>query len=252
MPIKDKAYLLERINKMYLSSDELDNKKKHLTKENEQKILSLKDKYKGKRCFIIGGSPSLAQLDLTKLNNEYTFCNNRGYLLKEKGLNHSTFYVLADKNLVEKDKLMDDYESDFCSKFFVAGILNFPDHKFDTTYYDFGFIKSRSFTPDLTLMLNEGETIIYHTIQIAYYLGFSEIYIIGVDLDFTKIKGHIHKETQNEIQRQKDISIKTQHIMLEYMKYATDFIESHNRHIYNASPVGIVDCMKRVRYEELF
>lgn len=249
--IKNNSYLLERINKMYLSSGELENKKKHLNEDNERKILSLKDIHKGKRCFIIGGSPSLSELDLTKLNNEYTFCNNRGYLLKEKGLNHSTYYVLADKNLVEKEKLMEDFDYDFCSKFFVAGMLNFPDN-LDTVYYNFGFVKERDFTPDLTLMLNEGETIIYHTIQIAYYLGFSEIYLIGVDLDFKNIKGHIHKETQGEIQRQKDISMKTSHIMLKYMDYATDYIEAHNRHIFNASPKGIVDCMPRVKYEELF
>ena len=33
----------------------------------------LKNKYKGKRCFLIGGGPSVKNIDLSRLKDEFTF-----------------------------------------------------------------------------------------------------------------------------------------------------------------------------------
>jgi len=237
---------------MYLSKSELENKKKHLTNENKEKILSYKDIHKGERCFIIGASPSLAQLDLTKLNDEYTFCVNRGYKLKEKGLKHSTYYAFADKDLVENDRVMDYFPDEFCNKFFVYAGLNFPDDKYNTVYFTKSIMKNKIFTDNLTQDLTEGYSIIHHAIQIAYYMGFQEMYLAGVDLDFLNVKGHIYKEFNSEIQRQINMSVKSQSVMRKYIAYASDYIWQHGKMIYNVSPLNTIDFMPKIKYEELF
>ena len=43
-----------------------------------------RDRYAGKRCFIIGNGPSLREMDLSALRDEYTFGLNRIYLMFEK------------------------------------------------------------------------------------------------------------------------------------------------------------------------
>lgn len=47
--------------------------------KNHRNILKLKNKYQGKRCFIIGNGPSLTAEDLDKLENEICFAANRIY-----------------------------------------------------------------------------------------------------------------------------------------------------------------------------
>jgi hypothetical protein len=48
--------------------------------ESIKRLRTYKDIHRGKRCFIIGNGPSLNQLDLTLLKNEYTFGMNRIYM----------------------------------------------------------------------------------------------------------------------------------------------------------------------------
>lgn len=236
---------------MNLSEKALKNRLKNMTDKNLKKILSYKNIHAGKRCFIVGGSPSLKLLDLQKLNNEYTFCVNRGYKFMEQGLMHSSYYVLADKHLVEEDLVMHDFPNNFCSEFFVEGSLNFPDTKYDTTYFTCA-MKSDKFTDDLTQELTWGASVVHHAIQIAYFMGFNPIYIIGVDLDFSNISGHAYKELETEKQRQIKYSMREEKVMRKAIENATEYIKEHNREIYNASPVGAVDCMPRVKFEELF
>ena len=96
MELQDKLH--QRLATLLGPATERELKKQHLTAANTDKVIALKNKYVGKRCFIVGSSPSLNLLDLTQLNNEYTFTVNRGYMLKEKGLKHSNFHVISDTN----------------------------------------------------------------------------------------------------------------------------------------------------------
>ena len=51
--------------------------------ENER-LASLKGKYKGERVFIIGNGPSLNKTPLDKLDGEFTFAMNRFYLMYDQ------------------------------------------------------------------------------------------------------------------------------------------------------------------------
>ena len=52
--------------------------------ESRKRLERFKNKYKGKRCFIIGNGPSLNKMDLSPLKNEYTFGLNRFYLIRKR------------------------------------------------------------------------------------------------------------------------------------------------------------------------
>ena len=83
--------------------EEKENKKINLSDKNREKLILLKNKHKGERCFIIGSSPSLKQLDLSLLNNEITFTVNRGYKLSENGFYNFNYHVLQDTDLYNQE-----------------------------------------------------------------------------------------------------------------------------------------------------
>ena len=58
--------------------------------------LAIKDKYLGKRCFIVGAGPSISDIDFSQLQNEYTFvCNEFDKNPRFKILNPK-FYIISD------------------------------------------------------------------------------------------------------------------------------------------------------------
>jgi hypothetical protein len=145
------------------------------------RIRQLKNKHEGKRCFIIGNGPSLKKTDLSLLKNEITFGMNRIYMLFDK-LNFCTTYYVSINKLVVK-QFAHDIERLPCTKFInlrAADFINFTD--------DMMFIRPGDrlqFCTDLAEGYGKGGTVTYAAIQIAYYMGFDTIILIGVDHSFT-------------------------------------------------------------------
>ena len=71
-------------------------------KDSIQRILTLKDKHKGQRCFIIGNGPSLRNTDLTLLKNEITFGLNRIYLLFGQMGFTTSYFVSINRLVIEQ------------------------------------------------------------------------------------------------------------------------------------------------------
>lgn len=252
----NKEYLLNRISSLYTTKYVQANKTNNLTLENNKKILALKDKYKGKRCFIIGGSPSLKLLDLTKLNDEYTFTTNRGYLLENQGLKHSNFHVMSDVRTFTVDHVENEINKDFSDLFLIYAGIDFPfDDK--VVFYDFKYATSQSlnenFDCDLTKPLLACSSVILLVIQIACYLGFDKVYLIGVDMDYDNNQGHVYAQTEGEAKRQSDDNNQNAiNFVLNSIEAAGKNMNKAGKNLYNASPKGIVDCIERVKFEDLF
>jgi len=62
--------------------------------ESVRRLRLFKNKHKGQRCFIVGNGPSLKEMDLAPLRNEFTFGLNRIYLLFES-LGFATTYFVS-------------------------------------------------------------------------------------------------------------------------------------------------------------
>lgn len=245
----------ENKQKVFKSMDLKLNKIRNMTGANHKRLLELKDKHKGEQCFIIGGSPSLKMLDLTKLNNEYTFSVNWGFKLKEQGLKHATYHVMTDPATFKDDNATDFLPEDFCNTYLISSEIKFPKEKFDTIFFDFIYKdlgNTKLFETDITKPLAENRTVILIAMQLAYYMGFKKMYIIGVDLDFQNIKGHAYSETIGEKNRQKMFSTKFAQEMYTGIESATRILNGLGVEVYNASPVGNLNCMPRVDYISIF
>lgn len=190
------------------------------------------------------------------MNNEYTYTVNWGFKLREQGLEHSTFHVMTDEATFREDNVKDCLPEDFCDTYLIYSAIDFPKDRLNTVFFDFIFKdfdkENKTFETDATKPLAENKTIILIVLQLAYYMGFKEVYIIGVDLDFNNIKGHAYSETEGEKERQFNQSVKFESGMYEGIAIATKTMIKLGVQVYNASPVGNLNCMPRVKYEELF
>lgn len=222
------------------------------SQQNLNRIKELKDKYKGKRCFVIGGAPSLSKLDLSKLNDEYTITVGRGYKLEDRGLEHSTVHILSDYHGYKESRkeINTGYSDLFCVSALIPLDIDLP----DKIFFNSEEVKSEDYTfqDDLTKPLQSCQTIIGVALSAASYLGFSEIIIIGVDLDFKKNSGHAYQESKGEKERQMTHSIANQEVMYSGLKTAAEELQKKGVKVVNASPDGNLDFIERVKYETLF
>lgn len=149
----------------------------------------LKNRYTGRRCFIIGNGPSLKHTDLSLLRNEMTFGANRLYMLFDGLGFHTTFYVVTDPNIV---------------RHYHADIDRIPAQKFLRPYHRQFFPVSRNaiYIKDRAaegpyFAFNPGRglwtagTATYVSLQLAYYMGFETAVLVGVD--------HSYKEAQKYV-----------------------------------------------------
>jgi hypothetical protein len=137
--------------------------------------------HQGKRCFIIGNGPSLKQTDLSLLRNEFTFGMNRLYMaFPELGF-QSTYYVAMNDLVIEQ--CAEDIAGLAIPKF-----LSWRGRKWvtpdDRTQFIYSTYTGPGFTTDMTGRVWESATVTYVAMQLAYYMGFSQVVLIGVDHNF--------------------------------------------------------------------
>lgn len=130
------------------------------------------NKHKGERCFIACNGPSLNDIPMDKLKGEIIFGLNRGYLKEDMEI---TYLVTMVKRVVKQ--YGDEIAKARCKVLFT-NLINVP-HACPTPF------GSDAFQTDLFKPLHRGHTVTYPTMQIAYGMGFSEVYLIGCDHSFS-------------------------------------------------------------------
>lgn len=141
----------------------------------------LLNKYTGCRCVVIGNGPSLKRMDLDLLKNEFTFGLNRFYLLFEE-LGFETTFLVAINRLVLKQ--------------FGNEISIIKNMKFINWAYrkEVNGATNVVFLPAKPAFKMDGDiingyygmagTVTNVAIELAFFMGFSEVLLIGVDHSF--------------------------------------------------------------------
>lgn len=221
------------------------------------KLKSLNNRFKGERCFIIATGPSLTNEDILKLRNEYTFSMN-AMCLKYEELNWKpSFYGIQDKGVFEKlkeDIINSDVDYMFIDERYRKVLPDKPNYYFfprDAVYNAFDAynrnIYKAKFSNDPTIIVYDGFTIACSLLQIAIYLGFDEIYLLGCDCNYRNngsnyFADHGHRPADFE---------KAGDRMFAGYKAAKDFADRHNVRIYNATRGGMLEIFERVNLDNI-
>jgi hypothetical protein len=225
-------------------------------KNKYSQIKEFRDIHKGERCFIIATGPSLTIIDLQKLKNEYTFgMNSLCKVFDELGW-ETTYYGLQDIKAFRSIK--EDFKNNLKETIFFASdnikvheelacrTISYPynllDHGFNRSCYN------TKFSNDIYSVVYDGYTITYSLIQIAVYMGFNEIYLIGADSTYSDDKDKRHFISPGEYDPEyKSAGEK----MIFAYSVAKKYADQNGVKIFNATRGGALEVFKRVNLDDV-
>lgn len=174
---------------------------------NHLRLKKLKNRFKGETCFVIGNGPSLQIADLQKIHDEgyHSIASNKIYLAFEKTNWRPNYYTISDYVVAENNK---NYINELNIKKIVtygmSDIFDPKDNRF--MYYNFSknevgtTIKDYKpfFSKNIMYEVGGGYSVTFVNLQLAYYLGFNKVILIGVDFSFKTPKKIIKNKYYGE------------------------------------------------------
>jgi hypothetical protein len=220
------------------------------------RLIRFKDKHKGQDCFIIGNGPSLKSMDLSPLRNYHTFGLNKIYLLFDK-VDLDLSYHAAVNNLVIEQSAR-EFERLTCPSFLSFKNANNLIQSYEHIYYLFTG-STHTFHRNIIEKIWDGATVTYVAMQIAFYMGFERIFLVGVDHSFRASgapneKQFMKGEDQNHFDPNYFGNKEWQVPNLEASELAYHlagyFFNRDGRRIYDATVNGKLEIFPKISYEE--
>ena len=237
----------------------------------DKRLLDLKDKYQGKRCFIVALGPSLTATDLNMLHehNEYSFSMNKCYQMFDKTDWRPDCYFLSDSRVFIPQTRNAIFSmarqgiNIIYSKFAVP--KGMPDEAiyYKANYTDAILSSSRKekykkraqplrCSRNAYEFIYDGRTCVHSIIQLAYYMGFKEVYLLGTDCGVTTHKVY------TDLISNKNVDIAAQNKIGDTLieDYESLWSDIKNKHldfkVYNATRGGRLEIFPRIKLEDLF
>lgn len=224
-----------------------------------RKLATFRNLHRGQRAFIIGNGPSLQVTDLSKLQREITFGMNRIYLLFPE-IGFATTYFLSVNDLVV-DQCAEEINSLSMPKFLSWRSHRVIQPELNTHYLHTTYTGPR-FCPDARKRLWEGATVTYVALQLAYFMGFDQVILIGVDHSFKAVgrpnttivsngddPDHFHPQYFGKGFRWQLPDLDTSEIAYQMAREA---YERAGRQVIDATVGGQLTIFPKVDYDSLF
>jgi len=229
-------------------------------------VEAFRDRHAGEVGMIIANGPSLNEIDFEKVKNFVTIGMNRIYLLYDKYDFRPDYYCLED-HLVAEDNAQ-EINALQGSVMFVPKDLSYCIRNPNVLYVNlirryWGMRRNSRFSTDFSQCVYWGGTVTYYALQLAYYLGFSKVYIVGLDHNYNK-PSHVTGQ-QTFISQGDDVNHfdpryfgrgKRWHapnvgrMELSYVK-AKEAFEQASRKIINATPHSKLDVFAKIDFEDI-
>lgn len=254
--------------------------RKHRIKPFYNKELQHIDKFynkyagTGKRCFIVATGPSLTLEDIKKLdkNHEFTISMNGIYKFFDRTDWRPDVYAALDPNVeinARGDKAFApgtfSKEISFLNAKFLRGggyvgtyLLHscWQNHWMKVGDVKYDHSKNLRWNTDIVYGIFDKYTITNVAIEIAIFMGFREIYLIGVDNDYRGSRPYCYSDMGNEVENQPDKREEGAHASYVAMTQAYEFMaketKAHGIHVYNATRGGRLEAFERVDFDTLF
>lgn len=229
---------------------------------NFSSIQKFRNIHKGKRCFIVATGPSLRIEDLEMIRGEYTFSMNSIYLAYTKTTWRPTYYIIQDPYVYEKIKHElnpGDYEAMFIGsmileKFPVQKDKNMHAFPLDMLWQQIPRMKYHSkFSEDVYSRVYSGYNVAYSALQIAVYMGFCEIYLLGADCDYLKNGKFFMEDKSRGAEKhftRKFYETNTPKYILAYT-VGKEYADRHGIKIFNSTRGGMLEVYPRVDLEKV-
>lgn len=228
--------------------------------KNNNKIRNLKNKFKDERCFIIATGPSLTVDDVNKLKNEHTIGVNSIFRLYDKIDWRPEYYMILDAGLCDNYQKngylkLNDFAKEGC---FLNSVCKYRSKSNNIIYLHTNWLKhvykygntEFKYCQDLVFGLYDFYSVTHAAIQVAIYMGFKEIYFIGVDNNYMGSKTHF-VETKGDDTFDYQLALKTQTCMDAGYEEIRKIADARGVKVYNATRGGKVKAFDRVNLDDI-
>ena len=152
---------------------------------NRSRLEKLRDSHVGERCFVIGNGPSLRAEDLDKLKKHGFFCfaAKRIHLIFDQTDWRPNVWGASDLGYIQEFGSEINRLTGFTKLVPCQSIINMGCKIDDAIYFPFIQMERTPawFNADVTRGVHFWGTITCKLINFAVYMGFREIYLLGVD-----------------------------------------------------------------------
>ena len=238
---------------------------------NKKVLKSLKDKYTGKRCFIVCNGPSLRPEDLTKIHESGDISiamNMIGRVYKDTPWRETFLSATDDCAFLKKNKkIVRETECDlkfYDERRYLLSLSAIGKKAYLAFNESLDLLDHPVFDSDITKKMPSIGTSTYVCLEFAVYLGCREIYLIGCDMSYKVNLNRDGSVTYNDAG--KDHFYKSEEEAVEttglkpnptwQMKAAYDAAANAAKvqgfKIYNATRGGMLESFPRVDFDSLF
>jgi len=242
---------------------------------------SYKNIHAGERCVIVGTGPSLLQQDISLLDGQNIFTVNQADRISSNVISQSRYHVIVDEDFMAPRyaleltrilKFLKTNDTQLITSIEMRDHLDrdYADHGLDgrlipikqmmlSCYWD------RSAGPisiDLARVLPGFTSVVHLAISSALYMGFKEIVLVGVDLDYfmkpnktfersydADDQGEVEKagSTTSELFHMDQVEL-TDWVAKEFRAYAklNQTAQANGAKIINASAGGVLEIFPRM------
>ncbi|MBQ4529107.1 MAG: CDP-glycerol glycerophosphotransferase family protein [Lachnospiraceae bacterium] len=238
---------------------------------NSRMLMEYKNKYKGERCFLIGNGPSLTPDQLDLLKDEKCFACNMIYKVFDQTQWRPSFYCCIDSlyaKSIGSELLRMGRETPVIT---VATSYTKVKNKPKKMMYVNNVFSEDNYKVrgNLLAYCKTKATVMTIMAEAAFYMGFKEVYLIGVDNSDTHgTGGHFYSDSSQKLVAQQDINrikkrLKKNNITREDIAKHTQercnsvyeelkkYADSHGIKMYNATRGGSLEVYPRVKLEDV-
>ena len=212
---------------------------------NYSHLRKYRDLHFGKRCFIVATGPSLTTEDLELIKNEYTIgVNALCKKFPEMGWK-TTYFVISDAEAYNKLKpfLNEQNISFFGGHSDEIGDKNCIVIPKDIHNNYMWRNSKKVFWKNIEIAVGNGNTVVLNAIQIAAYMGFKEIYLLGTDCNY-RLKSEKLYFVDHGIRSSVQYSAGIR--MIEDYKAIKRFTDAWGIKVFNATRGGMLEVFERV------
>ena len=240
------------------------------TSENDRLLAGYRNKHRGQRCFLVGNGPSLTAEDLDKLTGEKSIACNMVYKVFDRTTWRPTYHCITESAYARRYAA--EFAENIRTPFFTTRSCRqamtvcpentvYVDNLDTSEYYVRGDLLDYYVTPFASVMV--------FMLELAMYMGFREIYLIGVDnTNSLKSGGHFTQGYEDDAIIQTNIKRVEAQLEMEGLdaEKAGDYqvlraqkaygkikayADAHGIRICNATRGGNLEIFPRVTLEEV-
>lgn len=227
----------------------------------KDRLSQYKGIHRGERCFIIGNGPSLRIEDLDVLEKHREICFGLNLIhMAYRNTKWRPNYICVSDTLIIKKNVEKIIRNNNCPLFIADPFLRFNgDERIDEKILPFRKSypnEANNFECSFSMNIIEGicntDSVAYYALQIAVYMGFEEIYLLGMDNNnwaFHFDGGYL---AESDIIRENFNEAMESRIVSQAFQKAEEVAEQYGFKIYNATRGGSLEVHERVDFDKLF